>query len=173
MSPSQTLVPPGPPWPLLARAFSLWPPEGQRAPDKRTLSLSAYELRLSSGETGSSQGPREQPPLHVQTTTENVLDRDTAVEQWSQKETICHSNGHFYGLGEFDRRPAATSQTIHVRAPLSQSERQMYHFSYYSRLGLSDWWAELQQHEGLAHQNQSHLCSCLVRRADELMIATM
>lgn len=65
------------PWPLLARAFSLWPPEGQRAPDKRTLSLSAYELRVSSGEMGSAQGSREHPRLHIQTATEDVLDRDT------------------------------------------------------------------------------------------------
>lgn len=62
-------------WPLLARAFFLWPPlEGQRTPDKRTLSL--FEM-------GHSRGSREHSGLHVQTATENVLDRDT--ERWSWK----------------------------------------------------------------------------------------
>lgn len=53
------------------------------------------------------------------------------------------------------RRPAATSQTIHVRAQLSRSEGQMFSPSHYSRMDLSDWWAE--QHEALTHPNQSHL----------------
>lgn len=32
----------GLPWPLLARAFYLWPPEGQRVIEERTLSLAVY-----------------------------------------------------------------------------------------------------------------------------------
>lgn len=47
-------------------------------------------------------------------------------------------------------RPAATSQTIHVRVQLLQRERQMYLSSHHSRLDLSDWWVEQQKHEALA-----------------------
>lgn len=61
-------------------------------------------MRASSGETGSSQGSREHPQLHVETEAENVLDRDTEQSSdGAERGEICHSSGHFYGLGELGR----------------------------------------------------------------------
>lgn len=57
------------------------------------------------------------------------------------------------------RRPADTSQTIHVRALLSRSEQQMHLSSHCSRPDLSDWWAGPRWRGALVRPHQSHLCS--------------
>lgn len=73
------------PWPLLARAFSLWPPEGQRAPDKRTLSLCLWAASLLWWD-GKRSGVSGTPSAaHPDSNRGCVGQRHRAVDGWSWK----------------------------------------------------------------------------------------